>query len=580
MRPFFDSSRTLLSPGLFSSGLFSRASGFRVSSVSTGPAWLRSLSLGLALTALLVATPATARDTTDLSTRPTFAEFVGSNIFLDIGDTPLAPFGAARLYLWAYMIGDFAGSARDLAFNPADGWGGIDLDSQIARLSTGGPLDGDAAGQRELMLVLEDTFAHTGYESHQVPIPPGADSKQVSAWDDYREICFQVAARYGNANPPSGVSVRSSNQPLTGLGSIHSIEPRNEAYRWWEGDTRLFERPDGTFEERTDADWAPEEEAAMMVACYDGVKAADPNLRVSWPGAPGWDAEQFRRIHDWLEVINGGVFPADEYVVNLYWNRRGAAPDYVYTDGLDWGEDAQGFQPEALGGYREFVETMMATIRSYYPDLEVVIGEFGYDTGPSSVMKAPGTALTSPEKQQAQWLVRSFLALFANDLERAYVYNMIGDDDHLFSGAGLIGYDRMPRPSWFYVAGTLEVLGETRFDRVLESGHENVEIYRMASSDDRQIYAIWAGTADDTVVSGYALDLGEQAAAGATATLRELTEGSPDHWLATPTSTPLAITSGQVSIDVSETPVFVEVVSTVLFSDNFETGDLSLWTLE
>src|SRR5690606_21447427 len=95
---------------------------------------------------------------------------------------------------------------------------------------------------------------------------------------------------------------------------------------------------------------------------------------------------------------------------------------------------------------------------SYLPEKEVWITEFGYDTHPNSVQRAPSIGQLSQDEVQGAWLVRSYLELAAAGVDRAAMY-MLRDTENnnsgvQFSASGLTGNkntNHSPKPSWFYV---------------------------------------------------------------------------------------------------------------------------------
>ncbi len=479
----------------------------------------------------------------------TFGEFAGTNVLPNTPTEPLEFLGPLRIYVPSDFFGTNAGAGggRNLAFEPGDGWIGSN-DAMFRRLRDN--------GQHELMATLESNFAFTYGERYTVPVDPGLNSNLPSSWAYYYDICYQFAARYGRANP-GDISVRGSNQPLTGLDLVRHLQPRNEVYKSWTGVFRDYVRPDGTVEQRKTTDWAPEEEAAMMVQCYNGAKAADPDIIVAWPAVPGFSRAQMERTKAWLNIINGGELPADEYVINQYWNtKQSNIETYDYTNGLDFQARIIS-HPESLGGLKNYWDVQIPWIKSRFPNIDIVIGEFGWDSGTQSWQLAPGTALTSSEAQQGQWLVRSYLALFSTGITRAYQFMINGDTDTLFGASGLTTDNYGAKLAWYYVAGTFDVLRDASFVRELNTGNVNVMAHEYVDGDGNRFFALWSPTANDTVVNDFRLQVGVRNSA---VTLRELTNGERGGWNPQTYDSALPVAGdGTVGIRVTETPVFVQV---------------------
>jgi hypothetical protein len=478
---------------------------------------------------------------------PRFGEFAGTNILPDTPPQAVGPFEAVRLYLTKDMIGQYAANGRDLAFNPADGWVG-NLDAKLQAFSAG--------GTRKVMITLKDNFRYMNANPTAMPLlGSGANSNDPAAWSGYYDACYQIAARYGTAKP-TGVQVRASNQALTGLGYVSQIEVDNEVWQWWINGAydRTYNKPGGGTETRKSTDWSPEEEVAALTACNRGAKAADPNMRVSSAGTPGWDRFQLTRSDAHVDRVSGGVYPADDFVINSYWNNVSSNFDSTYIAALDYQKSGQ--SPDANGGREAWSKRVVSQVKGAFPTAKVVIGEFGYDTGAASWQEAPGTAKTSPENMQADWLIRDYLHMFGGGFDRAYQFMINGDGPNLFDGSGLFTSGYGARPSFYRVGGAISILRDARFVQDVNSGNPNVRIMELAADNGRRYYALWAPSANDTVVNGYQLAV----QAGGAVTLQKPSSGEFGGYNVSPIITPVTRNgNGTVTVNVSESPVFVVV---------------------
>lgn len=489
------------------------------------------------------------------SGNPLFGNFVGVNVFPNTPVEPIAPFKNLRLYMPVTYFGN-GGSADNMAFNPSDSWIG-DIDAMLARLK---------GADRNIMFVMEDNFPFLKSFNEEMPLAlednnnPSFGSNLVSSWNVYEEACYQLAARYGsNTNPVDGVSVRSSSPALAGLNVITQIEPRNEAWAWWATETnRNYTRPDGQVEVRRITDFTPEEEAAMMVACNRGAKRADPNMRVSTPGTPGWDRNQLARSKARYNQINGGNLAADEYVTNIYWNNVSGQLDATYFSALDF-SGGQGQHPEAVNaGMQPFMNQVRSEIKSTFPNADWVIGEFGYDSGTNTWQEAPGVpGQVSQEKQQAQWLVRNFMLKFAGGVDKAYMFKINdGNSDNLFETSGLVSSGYGAQLSWYYVASTINILKNAWFDGNVNTGTSTVMGHKFKDANGNTYYGLWSPTADNSSRS-FNLNVGS---GHGNVTLRELNSGTPGGWNDSSVDSVIGSSGTQsVNINISETPVFVMV---------------------
>jgi hypothetical protein len=126
-------------------------------------------------------------------------------------------------------------------------------------------------------------------------------------------------------------------------------------------------------------------------------------------------------------------------------------------------------------------------------------------------------------------------------------------DAGLYLTSGLItnsGSSYTPKIGWWYVYSLKNRLAGLRFEAEQTSGNTNVRIYRFKdASNVIKAYAVWCPTSNQTTVNGYSLAL---QGSPSTASLVTLQSGDPDG-----VKTPLTITGGAVTLNVSERPVFV-----------------------
>src|SRR5690606_37916774 len=115
-----------------------------------------------------------------------------------------------------------------------------------------------------------------------------------------------------------------------------------------------------------------------------------------------------------------------------------------------------GISPEA-DQFKSKVEAIVDYRNRYLPGEELWVSEFGYDTHPGSVQRAPAIAGYSAQEVQAQWLVRSYLALAAAGADKAQMFmlrDVNGDSGGRFNSSGLTTNKAtgwVPKVSWYYV---------------------------------------------------------------------------------------------------------------------------------
>nr|NQU91933.1 hypothetical protein [Bacteroidota bacterium] len=375
--------------------------------------------------------------------------------------------------------------------------------------------------------------------SHK-PVSEGENSYEPAAYAEHAAHLFQYAARYGNVqHEDSLLKLASGQNRVSGTNLLKYYENWNEQDKWWKGRGGFFD---------------PYEYSAMTSADYDGhmgtmegkvgVKNADPEAKLVMSGLAKPDLNYVRAMKLWSDYNRNGEFPADVINVHHYCN-----------NGTTQSNGTIGISPEAddlKGLMTEFVEYR----NKYLPGKEVWITEFGYDTHPNSVQRAPAFGSFSQEEVQGQWIVRSYLALAAAGVEKAAMY-MLRDVSETsstkFNTSGLItsgATGAQPKPSWYYVNTMKNRLDGMYFDKEIESGNEHVWIYKFKHSNDNvSAYAVWWPTSEETTVSGYELGLDVNEAK---AILIELAEGK-NYGI----ETDLVIDNQKVIVDVSERPIFI-----------------------
>ncbi|MDR1537825.1 MAG: S-layer homology domain-containing protein [Clostridiales bacterium] len=304
------------------------------------------------------------------------------------------------------------------------------------------------------------------------------DSLKASSYLAHGQSMFQHAARYGSvAVDESLLKVAAGTEKRTGLGWVEYFENWNEANL---------------------GPWNGAQFAAMTSADYDGhmgtmgpdvgVKQADPNAKLVLgglagiiydesagydPAGKGFTARKFveefikwcdlnRTKEQWLENhdnLDGYVkYPFDVFNGHYY------SPDGYGTTGLSPESD------HVLERMQDFVEFKDA----YFPEKEIWLSEYGYDSEQGSPQSATVTSeinagLTGQEVQ-GRWLVREALILAAAGLDRVTQFEM---DDYgdggmghsatdRFESCGMINTqgDKTPKPSWYYM-GTANFLLKT-----------------------------------------------------------------------------------------------------------------------
>jgi hypothetical protein len=474
-------------------------------------------------------------------TPPTIDQFIGSNAFIDDPLDLIAAGGFLREYhSWAWNDGDGKDAPvfpdNKLQFNPAaGGGGGWFFDQYYADLKAKGVTVAPCI-QGGLKSLWD---ADAAYKSSYKPIKSGQSATDPASYAAHADFMFQYAARYGSTRVDDALLKLAPDQPRkSGLDLLTYLEDWNEQDKWWDGREGYF---------------SPYEYAAMASADYDGhlgalgktvgVKNADPKMKHVMGGVAKLGLDYLRCIKLWSDFNRDGSVPFD--VINLH---------HYCNDGGGQQAGKVGVSPEA-DHLKERLAAIVDYRNRYLPGKEVWLTEFGYDTHPDSPQRAPKIGDKTQEDVQADWIVRSYLALAAAGVDRAAMY-MLRDvnpnDGTQFSTSGLVGPkgEWKPKLSWFATSTLKQRLRDMRFDKELATRNEKVLAYAFKGEKNAGAIAVWCPTSDDSKAEGFHLSVG----AATTAKLVTFGYGQPNG-----VEKALEIKDGEVVVDVSERPVLVMV---------------------
>ncbi|WP_135556743.1 fibronectin type III domain-containing protein [Paenibacillus cymbidii] len=491
-----------------------------------------------------VGTPA-APPTPVPHTKPTMNELMGVNTFYGDPVDKMAVVNNVREYHnWVWDEGALSfgtlqtGYAGQYPNNLNKFNGSYSTDSEIARNFDDFYDSIDSAGLQTLP-AIQASVSWLTTALWDKPVSTGESATSPASYAEHADHMFQYAARYGSTAVADNKLKLAADQPRsTGMNLLSYIENANEPDKWWQNRSGYF---------------TPYEFAAMTSADYDGhqgamgntvgVKNADPNMKMVMGGLANTNVDYIKAMKFWSDVNRGGSIPFDVINVHHYSNVTVSG----VTVGISPEDDHLKDQLKSLVDYRD----------QYMHDQEVWLTEFGYDTHPASVQRAPAIAPKSQQDVQADWLVRSYLAAAAAGLDRAYAYYLTdvnSSDSTKYRSSGLIGQrgDWTPKVSWYYVYTLRNTLGNMRYLAEQSSGNSNVLVYKFKNATGTGgAYVVWCKTSNNTTVPGYSLSL---AGSPTTASQVTLANGDTDG-----VTSALTIAGGSVTVNVGETPIFVLV---------------------
>lgn len=375
------------------------------------------------------------------------------------------------------------------------------------------------------------------------PTVDGTTNNDPSSYFMYGELLYQTALRFGN-NPTSTadmVKVLSLGKKKYNLNCIRWLEAGNE--------------PNG---EGNDG-FTPYELAALTSCAYDGhnstvtamsgsgvgVKNADPNIKLAMAGLAGVGTRYIRSMAFWLENNRAdGKVSMDAFNVHTYCKKLVSYNGYqVYV----------GVCPE-IGEITKEVKKLCEWRDKYYPDIEVWMTEFGWDTNTSYETENachPYANFTAREIQ-AMWLVRAYFMFAEAGVDRAAMYMAADSGSEAttvgkYLTSGVYTSSGEYKDSFYYLCTLKNNMGDMHFAEVIESGNKNVWIYRFENGEGKSCYAVWCPTMDDIRVDGFKLNID-----GDSAVMVEF-ENKNEQGV----KSALTVTDGCVTVNVSERPILV-----------------------
>ena len=383
----------------------------------------------------------------------------------------------------------------------------------------------------------------------------------------YAKMLFQFVARYGSNKDidPSLIKVDEGQEVKIGMGVLDAVEPLNEPDGTWLGREQYF---------------TPFEMASFLSMCYDGhegmykncgVKQADPNFLMSMSGGAGLSYSRLKAVEFWCKYNRkDGKLPFDVINAHCYCGKKldekGVA-ELVDVNLVDRGDQTGnifvGVSPEE-GNITANFDSIRDWRDRYYPNMEIWLTEFGWDTNQSykTSTSAHAYAEYTGRQVQAMWLVREYLLLSSIGVDRAAMYMSrdCGPEETAVGKYGSSGLVRFPieitpnnviqgnkKDSFYYIYTLKETLKDCTFAGEVESSNANVRIFKYVTDESKAKYAVWCVTSDGTKVPGYYLPVGEGEF--------KLVEFGFERYNGKQTD--LENNGGKVTINVSECPVFV-----------------------
>jgi hypothetical protein len=277
------------------------------------------------------------------------------------------------------------------------------------------------------------------------PILPGTSRVSPASYGAIAGVFGQLAKRYGKVkhpdselrvDPTSRWTNDGPNVKKSGLNYPVILEVWNEPDKWWNKGTPVY--------------FEPQEYAAMLLACYSAIKAADSSMPVAMGGLTNFDLDYLNAMDLWFKENNGGAWPCDIINVHHYSNVANEYGKYPPT----WNPSG-GCSPADDKDFTRVPEVIrFARDRGK----KACVSEFGYDTRPPSWQHILPKDGKTAEQLQGEYLIASYKAYLAAGIDVAFAYTA-GDEYNaanggLWQNAGILygegeaGKKWQPKPAY------------------------------------------------------------------------------------------------------------------------------------
>lgn len=234
----------------------------------------------------------------------------------------------------------------------------------------------------------------------------------------------------------------------------------------------------------------------LFVQAASGIRQADPEIRIVTATTHDGPADKYAKSLD--ETFASEAMKPLYDVINLH----------VYATkpkGTGQSPWDRSYPEDPALDYLKTVDTAIAWRNANAPDKAVWITEFGYDACTPEAMKhRTGWARKLnwtgvSDKQQAQYIVRSFLCFAERDVERAYLYFYNDDDQASVHAASGLTRKFEPKPSFWAMKQLYETLGDYRFRRIVHQQPDKLYVYEFTHAHDphAMVWVAWSPTGSD-----------------------------------------------------------------------------------
>ena len=442
------------------------------------------------------------------------AQIIGFNAFIDDPMTAIMAGGNVREYHNFSWLYDDEGRVK---FTQGT-WG--DMDSFYAAMKA-----------RDISIIpcFQGGSSYiSGEKPPEIAVPKGADTTDPASYALHAQALYQVAARYGSNTDvdPSTLNVADGSEPKVGMGLLDAAENSNEPNKTWSGKANFF---------------SPYELAAMCSADYDGhegtiknagVKQADPNFRLAMGGMLNTAS-----LIDYLEEMK------------LWFNyHRSDGKFAVDIINVHMGPDT--YNPED-SGFTDRIRELKSWIAKNAPGAELWISEFEIPMDDCETEGVDNHDNETYQLKYAQRVARTYLAALGAGVDRMTKFQLRDEGEGVYYNSGLTtGKGEWSKKlAWYYTACMTNVLKDCYFAADMSTGDGVMQYFFINRKTGESVLCYWLPTNEGKVIKDYQVQMPGPTNAYLTVP-GEYAEG---------TVTALPGDMRSVSIEVSETPVFVTI---------------------
>jgi hypothetical protein len=226
----------------------------------------------------------------------------------------------------------------------------------------------------------------------------------------------------------------------------------------------------------------------VFTAMATGIRAGDPRALIVTATAHAADANDYAQD---LRAIYGdkAMLPLFD-VINIH----------TYAEvprtgkGSPW---TRSYPEDPAIDYLRTVDEAIAWRNKTAKGKQIWVTEFGYDAcTPEAMPRRTGWAKKLDwqgvdDLQQAQYIVRSYLALAERDVARAYLYFYDDKDEPGIHACAGVTRNFQPKPSYHAVAQLQALLGDCRFSRVVRQDPGKLRVQEYIGGPEARGKVVW-----------------------------------------------------------------------------------------